>query len=168
MKRNFIVICLALLVSISCTSLKVPVPKEDNETQLLVCIKTETVDQYKFFASYKVFLDNGDSFRITPSEGYLHIKSLPPGEYKVIGRQAYYKNTGRYGSYSELNIPFTLEPRTITILPSFFALRIGRAQKEGRYTQYFSAMRMGSIHREEARDYLAEFENISHWKIRDF
>lgn len=167
MKKSLVLLIILSLVLASCASMKVPIPEDDQATQLVVRVKTETVDQFGFFASYKVLLDNGGSFLITPAEGYAHIKSLTPGSYRITGRQAYYKDTGKYGSNVDLNIPFTLEPGTITILPEMIQISIRHGEEEGQYTQSFNTVKMGSIHREDAVDYLSGFENIGHWNIQN-
>ena len=120
MKKSFLIITAVLVLLASCTSF--PEKTSTDDAMVLIPIVFDKSNPGNVFGSFRVKIadQTGDivaSTKLSTSADYKYIP-LPPGKYAIVEKEFVY-DEGRTSHKEELNIPFELEPGSISVLQQF-------------------------------------------------
>ena len=132
-KTTIIVLaCVATLVSCLTTGTpKLPKPRGDTDTLLLIPIATDKTAGGSPFGHYELcFKETAQRVDLLVKyHTFSTVRYLKSGTYTIETCQFIYEEWGHRGDKVPLNIPFTVEPNSITILPYQFMFKYYREGK---------------------------------------
>ena len=167
-KIRFNLIFLLLIACIvSCSML--PKPQSDNETLLILPIKTIKKANCDFFRHYIIELENTDEIiRIDPQSGYMFVRNLQPGKYTATKLISLHRGHVRRREF-DLNIPFSLSARTITIFPCQLEVLLRKEYREMKsdYYQYWEFYKLSTREKKNIIEDIKKHKSIEYWRIQE-
>ena len=167
-KIRFNLIFLLLIACIvSCSML--PKPQSDNETLLILPIKTIKKANCDFFRHYIIELENTDEIiRIDPQSGYMFVRNLQPGKYTATKLISLHRGHVRRREF-DLNIPFSLSARTITIFPCRLEVLLRKEYREmkSNYYQYWEFYKLSTREKKNIIEDIKKHKSIEYWRIQE-
>ena len=166
-----------LILLTSCAGLNISPPGPDNQTLLVLPVTTKNTSTALFYGySYKYEIVNATTnqvvqepvFELPNRDGFLIVKSLPPGDYYVsklitipVGdlQQLYEK------AYRPRHDRFVLEPGSITIFQKSLYVLVRHAKKQGYVETEYFMIDLPPAKKVEIIETLKKHQNFLSWKI---
>jgi len=171
MKNKILFIATLFLLIISCTTL--PVPKDADDTLLIIPLEHEVTAGLKAFLNYYITIKSLDTEKVIKNilvprqSSYLKIKGLKPGDYYISGYYSQWthdKSRNNSHDYGSNFAPFSMEAGKITMAPVGYgvSLIMNNGSRTMRFLQHTN--RDGQLQTETFKELEEKYpEELSEW-----